>query len=290
MTEHIEDLFPFYAMDALTEEEKQQIDDYIKDNPEAEARLQAFFDSAELLPYENDPIAPSLQVKNTLMARVKSETVVSKPVESMKPAQSSWKRLWDRLLAPKAPAIFGPAVPVLLGLLIFALFRNSGTIRQLNDTINEQQGAISALQTELENQKTTIDAQLADLDAQQIRLDDQQIALSIYTAVNAQTIPIETTGVQPSAAGKLTFDPDSGRAILDVIALSDDPETVYQLWLIQGETPISAGVFDVDASGSELYVVETAVPTSFDAIGISIEPPGGSDQPTGDIVLLGTNS
>ncbi len=288
MTEHIEDLFPFYAMDALTEEEKQEVDTYIKANPDAEARLQAFLDSAELIPFENEPMVPSLEVKDALMARVKKEA--QPKVDTQQPTKSTWQRLWEALFAPKAPAIFGPAVPVLLGLLIFAFFRNSGMVRQLNDTITEQQGAITELQTELENQRTTIDTQLADIETQQIQLNDQQIALSIYTAVNAQTIAIDNTGVQPDAAGKLTYDPDSGRAILDVIALSDDPSTVYQLWFIQGDTPISAGVFDVDAAGSELYVVNTAVPANFDAIGVSIEPPGGSEQPTGDIILISTSS
>ncbi|MEM7336537.1 MAG: anti-sigma factor [Chloroflexota bacterium] len=286
MTEHIEDLFPFYAMDALTDEEKQQVDIYIKENPEAEPRLRAFFDSAELLPFENESMAPSPEVKAALIHRVREDKKPKHAPQAQKSNKRSW---WDGLFAPKAPAIFAPAVPVLIGLLIFAFFRNSGMIRQLNDTISEQQSAIVDLQTELDNQRTTIDTQLADLETQQIQLDDQQVALSIYTAVNAQIVTIESTGLQPDATGRLTYDPDTRRAILDVIALANDPETVYQLWFIQGETPISAGVFDVDESGSEMFVVDTAVPLTFDAIGISIEPPGGSEQP-GDIVLLGTGS
>ena len=293
MTKHIEELFPFYALDVLSDEEKQQVDAYIKQNPEAESRLRSYFEATAVLPFENDPIAPSPNVKQSLMARVQAD---KKPVHSIE-KRSGWQNFIKTLLAPKAPAILVPAVPVLIGLLIFAFARNSGTIRQLNATITDQQSSISALQIELEEQKTTIDTQLASLDAQQVAFEnleatvtDQQVALSIYTAVNAETFTITSTGIQPEAAGKVTVDFETGRAVLDVIALSDDPGTVYQLWFIQDETPLPSTVFDVDATGNGQIVVSTAVPAHFDAIGITVEPPGGSEQPTGDLILLGSTS
>jgi anti-sigma-K factor RskA len=62
---------------------------------------------------------------------------------------------------------------------------------------------------------------------------------------------------------------------------------VYQFWLIKGDTPVSAGLFSVDTQGRGLLSVSTSEPIgSFDAIGVSIEPEGGSPQPTGDIVML----
>ena len=61
----------------------------------------------------------------------------------------------------------------------------------------------------------------------------------------------------------------------------------YQVWLIQGETPVSAGLLKVDANGQGVLVVSSETPIgSFDALGISVEPEQGSPQPTGDIVVL----
>ena len=67
-----------------------------------------------------------------------------------------------------------------------------------------------------------------------------------------------------------------------------EPGRIYQVWLIEGETPISAGLLNVDSNGQGIVILnpeETIA--SFDAVGISIEPESGSLQPTGDIVMLG---
>jgi len=65
-----------------------------------------------------------------------------------------------------------------------------------------------------------------------------------------------------------------------------EPGKTYQVWLIEG-APVSAGLLTVDANGQGVLILtaETAI-SSFKSIGISIEPEGGSEQPTGDIVVL----
>ncbi len=58
------------------------------------------------------------------------------------------------------------------------------------------------------------------------------------------------------------------------------------MWKITGEGPASAGIFGGTDSMEQLV----NLPTDFfgaDAVGVSVEPRGGSPQPTGDIVLLG---
>jgi anti-sigma-K factor RskA len=58
--------------------------------------------------------------------------------------------------------------------------------------------------------------------------------------------------------------------------------------MIAGDTPLSAGVFEVDEGGvAVVQVARDAAPGAFDAVGVSVEPEGGSPTPTGDIVMLG---
>lgn len=293
MMNNIEELFPFYALDALSEEERQQVEEYLKENPSAEERLLPYFEAAALVPLENDPVTPSPKVKQALMARIEADL---KP--EPKPQPSTWSRLKQVLFARSAPAIFTPAIPVLLGMLVFLFFRNNGYVRQLDQTISdqqaliaEQQDAIAEQQVALQDQQALIDQQELRINSQLDEIDQQLAALSVYTAVHSEVYTIASTGVQSdSAFGKLTVNFDTGQATLDVESLQADADTVYQLWFILGDTPVSAGVFDVSESGSTHYLVATAVPANFDAIGVSIEPPGGSEQPTGDIVLLGTTS
>ena len=70
-----------------------------------------------------------------------------------------------------------------------------------------------------------------------------------------------------------------------------DAGTIYQAWLIVGDTPVSAGTFAVDEQGDAVHALTGDLPESFDAVGVSIEPEGGSQTPTpGNIILLGSTS
>nr|WP_276611896.1 anti-sigma factor [Kineococcus vitellinus] len=57
----------------------------------------------------------------------------------------------------------------------------------------------------------------------------------------------------------------------------------YQLWLVTGEALTSAGMLRVSADGSAATVVDAP---SVDAVGISVEPAAGSQQPTTTPVVL----
>ena len=60
----------------------------------------------------------------------------------------------------------------------------------------------------------------------------------------------------------------------------------YQIWLIEDGVRISGGVFDVNADGYGNLMVSAEMPLGeFDAFGITIEPRGGSVEPTGEKVM-----
>ncbi len=62
---------------------------------------------------------------------------------------------------------------------------------------------------------------------------------------------------------------------------------MYQIWLVNGSTRVTAGLFKVDSSGSATVMI--AAPdalTSYQTLGITTEPgPTGSDTPTGERVI-----
>lgn len=104
---------------------------------------------------------------------------------------------------------------------------------------------------------------------------------------SAVTISLENTGILDEGEGLLIVSADGQNATLiveNMPALS--PEQQYQLWLILGDQPASAGVFSVSSSGYYALAVSSEIPLdSYTAFGLSIEPYGGSQSPTGDIVL-----
>jgi anti-sigma-K factor RskA len=67
------------------------------------------------------------------------------------------------------------------------------------------------------------------------------------------------------------------------------PDRTYQLWLIQGEQPVSAGLFQVDDDGRSVLLFRSSEPIdSYDAIAVSTEPASGSELPTTAPVAVGT--
>jgi anti-sigma-K factor RskA len=98
------------------------------------------------------------------------------------------------------------------------------------------------------------------------------------------------TAVVPDAYGTMVLDPEDNHGVLAVRGLLRlDEAHQYQLWLIKGTERRSGGVFSVSADGYGALMLD--VPPDFKgfrAMGISIEPKGGSPSPTGSAVMRGT--
>jgi len=99
-------------------------------------------------------------------------------------------------------------------------------------------------------------------------------------------------GATPSAAGArgmLLFHPEDTEATLVVEDLPPLQEgRQYQLWLIREGKRTNGGVFSVTSGGYGCLLIASPSPVgSYDALGITEEPAGGSSGPTGRRVLGG---
>lgn len=65
-------------------------------------------------------------------------------------------------------------------------------------------------------------------------------------------------------------------------AIGDD--RTYQLWVIDDQGASSLGLFYPDDTGGAVVVVDGALRSGV-VLGVTNEPEGGSDQPTGDVLL-----
>lgn len=116
-------------------------------------------------------------------------------------------------------------------------------------------------------------------------LEMEQSALAMIASPGAYTLPVSDGNV----AGSLIVNSEKNSAIL---ILSNLPELkkseTYQIWLIQPDDGrVSAGLFEVNHDGS-ITIASLASRDSLQAytgIGVTIEPAGGSDQPTGPKVF-----
>ena len=85
---------------------------------------------------------------------------------------------------------------------------------------------------------------------------------------------------QPNA---VDFDDGIGRQRGGVVEAPAEPE-VLQLWAIEDDDPSSMGTFRPNDDGHVEVVMEGTEPEGV-VYAVTIEPEGGSDQPTGEPVL-----
>lgn len=84
---------------------------------------------------------------------------------------------------------------------------------------------------------------------------------------------------------RLVYAQSLDRALLVANGLEDPPDDrTYQLWLLRGEEPASAGVLGAGRAG---VIAELTGLMNVDEVVLSVEPAGGSDAPTGPIVARG---
>jgi len=109
------------------------------------------------------------------------------------------------------------------------------------------------------------------------------------TSTPMRVIALANTQNSAKAIGTLVMDPEGkyGTLVVDNLPVLD-PAKQYQIWLLKGTERTSGGVFSVNSEGYASLEIIAALPlVSYDAIGVTIEPYGGSPGPTGAKVLGG---
>ena len=250
----IEELLPFYALETLTDEERELVESYLVEHPEARAQIEELNSAASALPYSVVPVEPPRRVKDALMARVAVDERARAPKQSQ-PSRSRVMRLENIF---QAFSLGAATVAVIWAVL-------------LNIQLTRLQNEVSLLGEALVAQSNSL----------------QQV-LNQTNPSGAVTVSLKGTDVQPQAQGQLIADPNSQSAVLVIAGLGQlEAGKTYQIWLIDGGGPQSAGLLSVDANGQAVLIVTSTLTIGeFNALGISIEPDGGSEQPTGEIVVL----
>ena len=125
--------------------------------------------------------------------------------------------------------------------------------------------------------------QVSQLAAQ---LLDTRNAVALVSAPSSQEIALQGQGSFTTSAGSAYVDPQSQSVVLIVEHLPPPPgDKTYQAWIITEQGPQSAGLFQVGHSGWGMSWLDGRYATG-GAIGVSLEPQGGSPKPT-QVVLLG---
>lgn len=125
--------------------------------------------------------------------------------------------------------------------------------------------------------------------SQRTELAQARTALTVLTAPDVVHIELKGQSAAPRAVARAYWSRFNG-LVFTASHLPVPPRgRAYQLWIVAGQSPISAGMVRTTATGEAVMVVKT--PTDIpppSAIAVTMEPEGGAPAPTGDKYLVGT--
>lgn len=252
------DLAELYALDAVTDEERRAIEQYISAAPESERTL--FFDRVR---QARETLARTFRVEEEPPADLFGRIVAQLPAQDNHPEADDPAPAAGPAAAPAGPSATGQ--PVAGDELAKARQRReerrrpSGTRRWLAGVAAAAAIALGGV---------GVGSYLADLND------------PINQVVRAGDLREASVDVAGGGTATLLISSSEDAAVVKMNGVPAPPAgKVYQMWLIpkDGSAPVSQGLMDEEAL-SKPAVVEGI--SSAAALGITVEPAGGSRSPT----------
>jgi hypothetical protein len=292
-----EDYKEMIALDALDggDETPRALDAHLAECADCRAELNALRDTAALFVYAARPESPAPELRARLLAAVKSHPQDARRASSNDDASTaaqtsnvSAANEFERRREARDAGVsrrvmlFGSlaasiAVAALLITLALAWQRNArleSELARLSETVNRTEQELARTGQELT--RTRADRELLALPA-------------AHTATLASQ-----TGAAGKAHARLTFDAQTGRAMLTAADLPPAPAgKAYQLWFIAaGKPPMPGSVFQPDPRGhAEMHeIIPPEGRAAAVVFAVTLEPAGGVSAPTGEIYLKSSAS
>jgi anti-sigma-K factor RskA len=283
------DLLPAYVLGALEPEEMLAVDAYLRKHQALFASLRESEEAATQLAYlaPTEPLPAG--ARERLLRRARAEVAGPAPPLKGPTAQDAGpgrvlSNLWAVIRTARISA--AATAVLILGLLAVSLYAG-----QMQARLGQSETQRLALQAEVAQLQAANDQLQRTNQVLQQQLGTEQERLAfIASATPNRTVQLTGTNEAPGASGVFYFR-DDRQGLLVLNGLQPlSAQMTYQLWLIPAdETPVPAGLVDVQgAEPTWLSVPITPDAEDFAAVGVSVEPAGGSLAPTGPIVLLGT--
>lgn len=130
-------------------------------------------------------------------------------------------------------------------------------------------------------------ADQAMVEARRVAFETQS-AMAVLAAADLVGVDLQGAPAAPQAVGRALWSRQSGM----VFAANNLPPLpagrIYQVWLVAGGPPVSAGLVEPDENGRSVGIFRTPVDvTGPVTVAVTIEPAGGVPAPTGAFYLTG---
>jgi len=257
------EMIPTYVLSALDAEENRALSEHLSQCAECQRELENWQGTAAILSLDAQPLEPSPQVRERIMATIQAESSQSvteskSNVVQFKPASSPSVRRYSSGWAIAAGVLF-----LITTATLFLFWQEN--------RVNSRK--IAELGAELKNA--------------QAELDQSKKIAQFLMKPGARMNELAGTTQAPGANAKLAYD-KTGHAMLMAHGLPPAPsDKKYQLWFIVGNQKMPGKSFSVDSSGAGM--LEDQIPESARqsaVFAITLEPAPGVQIPTGPIYLV----
>lgn len=289
-----EDWLPAYALGALDGDELHELESHLRSGCERCAGLlRGWEGDLEALAAEAPPLQPSPLTRSRLMRRIGDSTQQTQtptrrraplgalPPTRPAPARPTPVRPTRSRIAVWALAASIAAMAFSLGAL-WSQLRWSGEVETALAERDRVEGELARVQERMQEELGRARAEVSGL-----RTHVERLTVSVQSlGGGGRTYALAGLEGAPDAGGTAFVDPRTRRAVFHAYGLPPAPAgKTYQLWWIAEGQPVSAGIFDIDETGSASLEIEGDPPASLDLWAVTVEPAGGVPQPTGAMVL-----
>ncbi|BDZ64020.1 anti-sigma factor [Agromyces mangrovi Wang et al. 2018] len=271
--EELEALAAAGALDALDDEERAALEAARAADRGLDRSATAYGEAAAVLGAAAEPVAPPPAMRDALLARIAQtpqvapDAVAAGPEPAVAPQQADAPESTDAPRqtdtteqAPPAPAD-GPATERARrrwGVRAAAVAASAAAAAALLVGGIALGGGFAGTQETPEQVVAEISA-APDAQRQSVRLDDGATATLVWSD-----------------------EQDRSALLVDELPALGDDET-YEAWVITEAGIQAAGLFDAGADGVTVHLID-GTPAGA-TIGVTVEPAGGSDQPTTDPII-----
>jgi len=265
-----------YVAGALSGDDLRRFEDYLRRATGEElVYLSELMSVASLLSHVLDQQTPPARVKRGLMQKVRLAARARQSVEQRTARISGVPVLQRWSWLPVGIAVV--AIVMIIGFSVY-LANVMGVIERQSERLAEVQKEKHKLATQL--------VELRD------ELSRKEELLKVLSSRRIEITVMNGLSVNPIGYGKILWDPDRKTAILQVSNLPAVPgDKDYQLWVVKGKQPVSAGIFSVSTTEPSFFRIENLAvtdPKEISAFAITLEPKGGVPQPTGAMYMMGS--
>ncbi|MBB3969741.1 anti-sigma factor [Mucilaginibacter phyllosphaerae] len=263
-------ILELYVLGDISAEEKAHVEEMAANYAEVRAEITEIERSMEFYAEEH-AVEPSEQLRtkvlNSLLVNLGDDNTFTK---------SRTHQDDDNVVAlpvARVNSFYKYAFAACLTLLLVSIYGLVNLYTKLQDS-NSQ---LTALQTDKQRF------------ANQVNLMDSQ--LNMYRDTAYKVLKLKGMPKTPTAAMILAWNSVSKKVMVDMQTLKlpqHDQKHQYQLWALVGGKPVDMGVFDAPKADSTAGVKEMKAIASADAFAVTLEPMGGSVNPTIDqMVVIG---